>query len=227
MITLEFHCHTMYSKDSLMHPAQLIRIARARGIDRIVVTDHNTIRGALAARQLAPEMIIIGEEIQTTEGELLAAFVNREVPAGLEPVAAIKMLKDQNAFISVSHPFDAMRSGWKPETLAALLDSLDAIEVFNSRTMRPLHNEAAKLFAQDHALLAIAGSDSHAAIEVGKAVMQLPDFTTSDELRAAVRQASIQGRLSPHWVHFISTYAKNYKKVFPNWEQKINRRNLP
>ena len=65
------------------------------------------------------ELIIIGEEIQTTEGELLAAFVEREIPAGLEPGAAIKMLKDQNAFISVSHPFDTMRSGWKPDTLAA------------------------------------------------------------------------------------------------------------
>ena len=227
MIKLEFHCHTMYSKDSLMHPAQLIRIARAIGIDRIVVTDHNTICGALAARQLAPDMIIIGEEIQTTEGELLAAFIDREVPAGLEPGAAIKLLKDQNAFISVSHPFDAMRSGWKPETLVNFLDSLDAIEVFNSRTIRPQHNEAAKIFAEDHALSATAGSDCHAPIEVGKAVMQLPDFTTSDELRAAVRQASILGSLSPHWVHFISSYAKNYKKVFPNWEQMINRRHQP
>ena len=216
----------MYSKDSLMHPAQLIRVARAKGIDRIVVTDHNTIQGALAAQALAPAMIIIGEEIQTTQGELLAAFVSREVPAGLEPAEAISLLKEQNAFISVSHPFDAMRSGWSKETLAVMRDDLDAIEVFNSRTMHKQHNEAAKRFAMDHALPGTTGSDSHAAIEVGKAVMQLPDFHSADELRAAIRQASCQGSLSPYWVHFLSTFAKYFKKVFPNWEQKINIRNL-
>ena len=225
MIKLEFHCHTMYSKDSRMHPVKLIRTARARGIDRIVVTDHNTIQGALVARELAPEMVIVGEEIQTTEGELLAAFVTREVPAGLEPDAAIKMLKDQNAFISVSHPFDALRSSWKAETLAALRGDLDAVEVFNSRTMRKHHNAAAINFANEYKLPGTSGSDAHGPIEVGKALMLLPEFYTSDELRAAVWQSTILGNFSPHWVHFISTYARYYKELFPNWEHNINRRN--
>ena len=215
----------MYSKDSLMHPAQLLRTARTKGIDRIIVTDHNTIRGALASQELAPEMVIVGEEIQTTEGELLAAFVAREVPAGLEPAAAIKMLKDQNAFISVSHPFDAMRSSWKAETLAALRGDLDAVEVFNARTTRKHYNSAGIAFANEHKLPGTAGSDAHGPIEVGKALMLLPDFQTSDGLRTAVWQSTIMGKFSPNWVHFISTYARYYKKLFPNWEQKINMRN--
>ncbi len=225
MIKLEFHCHTMYSKDSLMHPAKMICTARARGINKIVVTDHNTIRGALAAQEIAPEMVIVGEEVQTTEGELLAAFVSREVPAGFEPAAAIKMLKDQGAFVSVSHPFDAMRSSWKAETLTALRDELDAVEVFNARTVQKQHNSAAIAFAKKQKLPGTAGSDAHGPIEVGKGIMVLPDFETADELRAAVWHSAILGNFSPRWVHFISTYARYYKKVFPNWEQKINRRN--
>lgn len=216
----------MYSKDSLMHPAKLIKTARSRGIDRIVITDHNTIRGALIARELAPEMIIIGEEIQTTEGELLAAFVTQEVPAGLEPASAIQLLKEQNAFISVSHPFDSMRSGWSAETLISLQNNLDAIETFNSRTLSKIHNTTAQHFAETHFLPGTAGSDAHGTIEVGKATMLLPDFSTSDELRASILQASYQTSLSSQWVHFISTYARYYKKLFPDWEQKINKRNL-
>ena len=226
MITLEFHSHTMYSKDSLMHPARLIQTAWSRGIDRIVVTDHNTIQGAIAAQELAPEMIIIGEEIQTTEGELLAAFVTREVPAGLEPAAAIRLLKEQNAFISVSHPFDTMRSGWSVETLTALQHDLDAIEVFNARTLSKANNAAAQQFAGTLSLPGTTGSDAHGTVEVGKATMLLPDFNSADELRAAVRQASYQASLSSQWVHFISTYARYYKKLFPDWEHKINKRNL-
>jgi predicted metal-dependent phosphoesterase TrpH len=45
MPTLEFHCHTIYSKDSLTRPAALVQAARKKGIDRLVVTDHNSIGG--------------------------------------------------------------------------------------------------------------------------------------------------------------------------------------
>ncbi|MBM3126297.1 MAG: PHP domain-containing protein, partial [Chloroflexi bacterium] len=44
---LEFHCHTHVSKDSLVRPADLVKACRSKGIDRVVITDHNSIRGAL------------------------------------------------------------------------------------------------------------------------------------------------------------------------------------
>ncbi len=109
---VEFHCHSRYSPDSLSSARGLIDAARDRGIDRLVITDHNTIRGALAAKALDPERIIVGEEILTQRGELLAAFVSEEVPAMLDPQEAIQRLRQQGAFISVSHPFDRARSGW-------------------------------------------------------------------------------------------------------------------
>ena len=71
-----------------------------------MVTDHNCLAGAREAYAAAPDLVIIGEEVQTTEGEFLAAFVSEEVPKGLEPMDALKRLRDQGAFISVSHPFD-------------------------------------------------------------------------------------------------------------------------
>ncbi len=77
----------------------------------MVVTDHNTIAGARAAQELDPELVIVGEEIKTTRGEILAFFVSEEVPAGLTPQETIARLKDQGAFISVSHPFDIYRGG--------------------------------------------------------------------------------------------------------------------
>ncbi len=110
-INLEFHCHTCASQDSLTTPEELVAACRRKGIDRVVVTDHNTIAGARSAQALDPELVIVGEEIMTTRGEILAAFVREEVPRGLSPQEAIQRLKDQGAFISVSHPFDSFRSG--------------------------------------------------------------------------------------------------------------------
>jgi predicted metal-dependent phosphoesterase TrpH len=62
-ISVDFHCHTIASKDSLTTPDDLIRSARRRGLGKVVITDHNTIAGAVAAYTLDPELIIIGEEV--------------------------------------------------------------------------------------------------------------------------------------------------------------------
>ncbi|MGH2607416.1 MAG: PHP domain-containing protein, partial [Anaerolineales bacterium] len=99
-LTVELHCHTHYSADGLMRPERLVEVCRRRGIDRVAITDHNTTLGALEAARHDPERVIVGEEILTTRGELLAYFVTEEVPAGLAPREAIARLREQDAVIS-------------------------------------------------------------------------------------------------------------------------------
>ena len=211
---IDFHTHTSASKDSLTSPADLILAARCRGLDRVVVTDHNTIAGALAAHDLDPELVIVGEEILTTRGEILAAFVTEEIPSRLSPQETIRRLRDQGAFISVSHPFDSWRSGaWKLDDLLEIAPLVDAIEIFNARCMSPGANLKAQEFAIEHNLPGTAGSDAHAAFELGAACLVTPPFTGPDGLRRVVREGKIRGRLSPFWVHFASRFAYHRKKV--------------
>ncbi len=211
---VEFHCHTIYSTDSLVTPKRLVSTCRRKGLDRVVVTDHNTIAGALTAHALDPERIIIGEEIMTMRGEILAVYLAEEVPPGLSPQKTIHRLRDQGAFIGVAHPFDAWRSGhWELEDLLEVVPLVDAIEVFNARCMRPGANRRAMVFAREHNLPGMAGSDAHAAFEVGRAIMVLPPFEGPDALRAVIRQGRVKGRMSPFWVHFASRYARLRKKV--------------
>lgn len=213
MLNLEYHSHTNASKDSLTEPADLIRAARRRGLDRVVVTDHNSIAGAKAAQALDPELIIVGEEIMTTNGEILAAFVREEIPAGLTPLETIRILKEQGAFISVSHPFDEWRKGgWKEADLLEIIPFVDAIEVFNSRCMDPNFNHRARAFAEKHHLAGTVGSDAHGVIELGRSVVMLDPFTGPDGMRNVIRNAKYKTKLSPWWVHFISRYASMKKK---------------
>lgn len=214
MLTLEFHCHTHASKDSLTRPEDLIRVAHEKGLDRLVITDHNSIAGARAAQGLDPELVIVGEEIMTTRGEILAAFVREEIPAGLTPQETIRRLKEQGAFISVSHPFDEMRKGgWKEPDLLEIIPYVDAIEVFNSRCMDPRFNDRAGAFAQKHNLAGTVGSDAHALFEVGKSVVLLDQFDGPDGMRKVIRKAKYRTKLSPWWVHFTSRYASVKKKT--------------
>lgn len=214
MLKLEFHCHTNASKDSLTRPEDLVKAARKKGLDRLVITDHNSIAGAVAAQRLDPELVIVGEEIMTTRGEILAAYVTEEIPAGLSPLETIRRLREQGAFISVSHPFDAWRKGgWKEADLLEITPHVDAIEIFNSRCMDPRFNQRAMTFAEKHNLPGTVGSDAHAIFEVGKSVVWLDPFQGPDGMREVIRQAKYQMKLSPWWVHFVSTYAKRKKKM--------------
>ena len=211
---VEFHCHTIYSKDSLTQPQALVDTCRRKGIDRVVVTDHNTIAGARAAQALDPQRVIVGEEIMTTRGEILAAFVTEEIPPGLTPQETIRRLKDQGAFISVSHPFDTLRKGgWKEADLLEILPEVDAIEVYNSRCMNPRFNWEAHQFAEKYDLAGTVGSDAHVRFELGRSLMSLEPFEGPDGLRRIIRSGVPKVRWSPPWVHFTSRYATMYKKV--------------
>jgi hypothetical protein len=191
-----------------------VETCRRKGIDRVVVTDHNTTAGALAAHKLDPGLVIVGEEIMTTRGEILAAYVTEEIPPFLSPQETLRRLKDQGAFISVSHPFDRLRDGaWKEDDLLEILPQVDAIEVFNSRCMNPRFNREAQAFAEKHNIPGMVGSDSHAAFELGRSVLLLDQFEGPNEMRQVIRRGIPKTRLSPPWVHLASRCAVFYKAI--------------
>jgi len=215
MLTIEFHCHTLYSKDSLVVPDALVETCRQRNIDRVVITDHNEIDGALEAQRIDPVRVIVGEEVMTSQGELLAAFVKERVPPGLSPLEAIAHLRQQGAFISVSHPFDRNRNGsWQPEDLLAILPHIDAIETFNTRCFSSGFNRQAQEFASQHKLCATVGSDAHTLCELGRAVLILPEFHDADSLRISITKAQTKTRLSSPFIHFTSRWAVWKKRTW-------------
>ncbi len=217
MLLTEFHCHTIHSKDSLVSPADLVVVCRKKGIDRVIISDHNTIAGALEAQAIDPELVIVGEEIMTSQGEILAAFVKEEIPAGLTPQETIKRLKEQDAFISVSHPFDHTRSGhWLEADLLEILPFVDAIETFNARCLLPSMNRKAAEFAQSNGIPSTVGSDAHTLWELGRATLTLPNFKSASELRAIICQGVPKTRSTGIHARLASRYAVLSKKIWRN-----------
>ncbi len=147
----------------------------------------------------------------TAQGELLAAFVTERVPPWLTPLEAIRRLREQGAFISVSHPFDAHR-GWKLADLLDILPLVDAIETFNARCMNPVYNVRAREFAREHGIAGTVGSDAHTAWELGRATLTVEKFEGSDDLRRVIRQGAENVRLSSPFIHLTSRYATLVKE---------------
>ncbi len=214
---VDLHSHTIYSRDCLTPTLALIERARAVGLNKIAVTEHNNLEGALAAKRLAPDLVIVGEEIKTTHGEIIAYYVQEKVPKGLSPQETIRRLREQGAVISIPHPLDSLRrSAMGRANVLEIIDQVDALEVLNARCVRPADNLAALELAQAHGKLATAGSDAHTTFEVGRCTLEMPPFEDDAEsFRDALEHARPQGDVSPFWPHFASTYAKWRKRFFP------------
>ena len=213
-INVELHCHTYHSSDSLMLPKQILQACDRRGIDRVAITDHNSIAGARETAALGPERVIIGEEILTTEGEILGYFVQEEIPKGLPPMEVVERLKAQGAVISIAHPFDLSRGyRWSMETLETLFPHIDALEVFNARCWNDQPNDMAADIARNTGLNSTAGSDAHAPAEVGRAYLNMPAFSDADSFKEALAHVRVMGRRSVPLVHLYSRYATWRKRL--------------
>lgn len=207
LVNAEFHCHSIYSSDSLATLESLIQEARRKGIRRLAITDHSNLEGALIAKKMDPELIVVGEEVKTNRGEILAYYLTNKLPKGINPEEAFKRLKDQGAFISLSHPFDTQREHWTEEEVERFLPYLDAIEVFNSRCMNRKPNQHAADVARRLGIPGMVGSDAHIPWEMGRSSLTLPAFQDAQSLREALKSASAETRLSTPLIHFSSRYA--------------------
>ncbi|MFZ1265862.1 MAG: PHP domain-containing protein, partial [Anaerolineae bacterium] len=154
---VDLHCHSWFSRDCLMNPRAIIETARVRGLDKLAITEHNNVEGARYLKRLAPDLIIIGEEVKSSAGEFIAYFVQEEVPKGLSPEETLARLREQGAVISIPHPADSFRRSALGEANARrFIDQVDAIEVFNARCLYRDDNDAALALARRYGKLITA-----------------------------------------------------------------------
>ena len=211
---IDFHVHTGYSGDSLTTLGEVREACRKRGIDKVAITDHNTITGALALFEMAPDLVIVGEEIKTDVGEIIAYFLEEEVPKGLPLQEAISRVRQQGGVVGVPHPLDRLRREALGRThLFTVIEQVDLLEVFNARTIFPSDNRQALELARERGLLATAGSDAHTPHEIGQAYVEMPAFNDKEEFLRSLAQGHIVGRLTSPLMHVASTWAKVLMKL--------------
>jgi hypothetical protein len=192
MLDLELHCHTRFSPDSLVKLPDLIAHAREVGLHKLAITDHSEIEGALLAQQMAPDLIIVGEEAMTTDGELLCYFITELVPDGLSLEHAIDFVHEQGGVCGPPHPLDPRRHGVGANNLVRFAHKFDFVETFNARTRDHDKNDEADYLAQRLNLPRICASDAHTLQEVGISRTRVQsDFFTVQEFIAQLHDAEL------------------------------------
>ena len=97
--------------------------------------------------------MIVGQEVRTRDGDLIGAFLERDVPSGLPPAETIADIRAQGGLVGIPHPFDRFRGSLlADEVLAAVAPLVDWVETHNARIMVGKGNEQAAAFARAHEL---------------------------------------------------------------------------
>jgi predicted metal-dependent phosphoesterase TrpH len=166
----------------------LIQRCAECGLDRIALTDHNTIEGARELARLAPELTIVGEEAKTREGEVIGLFITSRLPPFLPPEDVMDLVHGMGGLTYIPHPFDRRRANFRAERMVELADRIDIIETYNA-WCEPAANQAAARFAADLGKVSATGSDSHAANELGRSWMEIEEYTGPQDFLEKLRHA--------------------------------------
>lgn len=222
---LDVHCHTSFSFDCLASPESQVRAAASRGLTHLAITDHDRIEGALRVRDAAPEglTVIVGEEIKTADGDLVALFLERAVAPGLSARATIDEVRAQGGLVGIPHPFDRYRGSMLNDPkLEAIGRMVDWVEAHNARVVGGSGNERAAAFAKELGLPGVAASDAHSTLEVGVAynVVTVDPSTPEGLLAALTNVELVRGRAS-YIVRTLTPISKLVNRA------RGNRRVLP
>jgi predicted metal-dependent phosphoesterase TrpH len=216
VLRADMHVHTCYSRDSdhlaflgardcYSRPEAVYAVAKARGMDLVAITDHDTIDGALALAERMPDArdIIVGEEVSSwlPDGGLqvhLGVYgMTESLHHELQPLRRnvfdlVRALREASVFFALNHLLHFYERRVPFDAYLRLLEVVPALEVRNGTMMRA-HNRLSEQIAaawtpggSGQRLAPVAGSDAHTLRRVGTTWTEAPG-RDRDEFLSSVR----------------------------------------
>jgi predicted metal-dependent phosphoesterase TrpH len=154
--------------------------------------------------------VIIGEEVRTADGDLIALFLETPVPPHRPARETIEAVRAQGGLVGIPHPFDRYRGSMlKDPRLEAMAQLVDWVEGHNARVVGGSGNDRAREFAREMDLPAVAVSDAHSVLEVGVAYTAVDvDPSTPEGLLAALTNVELVAGRASYIVRTFTPVAK-------------------
>jgi len=191
-VRVDLHLHSSASFDCRVLPLEVARRCRQLGLSPIFLTDHEGIDGARSLVE-AGEAAVVGQEILTTEGELIGLFLREPVPSRLSPEGTVAAIKQQGGLVYLEHPYDSGRRNLREEAIERIAGQIDIVEVFNGRS-RPEINRRAEELRSTLGAAAGAGSDAHTLGEIGTVLIEMEAFDGAHDFLAKLRNGNVVTR---------------------------------
>ncbi len=221
----DIHMHTDAS-DGGPSPAELLEhVQRRTDLDVIAITDHDTIAGALEAKRLHERGeyrfdLVIGQEVTSSDGHILALFIDRPITKERSARQTIREIHALGGLAVAAHPLLTLRY-IDPDMLTAdgvgvdvlMSEQFDGVEIINgSPTMK---EENARVRMLNRTVLFRAetgGSDAHIKEAIGKGYTLFPGKTATD-LRKAIERKTTEAVGTRYRVRELLKYLRFFAKL--------------
>jgi predicted metal-dependent phosphoesterase TrpH len=215
-LKLDTHVHTRHSGQTSIYPLSLVmresyntpegvyRLAKARGMDLVTITDHDQVSGALSIAH-DPDAIVGCEVTGVFPNDRVRVHLNvlgltqaqhREIERLRQDVRELlPYLKRERLFTSLNHVASGVNGPITSPHVASLLPWVDALETINGSRL-PTQNLTAQCLAEAAGKFSIAGSDAHTARGIGRTWTEVPGATTREQFMAGLwaGRATVGGR---------------------------------
>lgn len=229
----DMHIHTRAS-DGVSSVGEILDHVEAEGLlDVIAIADHERIDAAVAARAMAQDRglrveVVVGEEVSTRGGHLLALFLEQPVPSMRSLRWSIEAVHDQGGIAIPSHPlvpYPMCAQGFVLRGLLASDDPAvrpDTIETFNPTALGRYRHDAVVRFAREHGLPLVGNSDAHVVTAVGRAWTTFPG-RTADDYRRAIASGLTRHHGSFHGsTEQLGVYTRQLRKYAAGWRDTVS-----
>lgn len=195
---IDMHTHTsVYSTDSNLLPHEALARAAERGIDGVILTEHDVVWPADRTAHLSEQigiLVLPGVEVTTELGHVLVYGLQQLVPRTTDSKRLRTLCDEQGALMYLAHP--ARDPGLRvPREAMELFDGVEGLNGCDG----PLQNQSASSRGRTRPLPPIGGSDSHALHEVGTAATEFAaTIETLADLMTALRSGDYQPKALPY-----------------------------
>lgn len=206
MYKLDLHTHSIASRDGSLTIEDYERVISSGMLDFVAITDHNNISFAKEAKEKLPENIIIGEEILTKSGEIIGLFLESKIESGLSLIDTIQAIRQQNGIVYIPHPFDNFRHGLKKKEVALIINEIDIIECYNSRSFNFMNKQYIRQWAIKNSISYCASSDAHGKIGFGLTKTYVNLKPSKDNIVTILKSPKYNG-------HYAGVMARLYPTI--------------
>ncbi len=201
---VDTHVHTYFSgisnykvlrfPESITKPETQVDCARKNGMNVLCITDHDAVKGAFEAQEYAKQFddieVVVGEEVTSADGEVLAYWLNELVPPGLPIEETLDIIHEQGGLAVAPHPF----SFYVPCLHERVLDlDLEGIEVINGGHVDAFTNMKAQTTFKEHPgrWAPFSGSDAHSVFTTGYNWTEFEGSGAEDFRKAVLEKKTI------------------------------------
>lgn len=200
----DLHIHTGVG-DGLASVSQILDyVEHHTALDVIAITDHDDIEGGHQARELIAKggyrfEVVVGEEVTTLEGHLLALYIERPVPSLRSLRKTLDAIHEQGGIAVVPHPMSWVTRSVGRRSLESILSNaadgsgIDALETVNPIAGRVSYKKVKLLNETRYRLAETGGSDAHFLALIGQGYTLFPGRKAADLRRAIVGKTTLAG----------------------------------